>query len=88
MVGDRSMGNGGGQGPEREGAAGYGTVLETDRSGEIDLAKYWSLALKHRLLILGCVIAAVVIAVIVTLMTPPTYTAAATIQIDREAARV
>lgn len=82
------MGNGGGQGPEREGAAGYGTVLETDRSGEIDLAKYWSLALKHRLLILGCVIAAVVIAVIVTLMTPPTYTAAATIQIDREAARV
>ena len=88
MVGDRSMGNGGGQGPEREGAAGYGTFLEADRSGEIDLAKYWSLALKHRLLILGCVIAAVVIAVIVTLMTPPTYTAAATIQIDREAARV
>jgi capsular exopolysaccharide synthesis family protein len=88
MVGDRSMGNGGGQGPEREDAPGYGTFLEGDRGGEIDLAKYWSLALKHRLLILGCVIAAVVIAVIVTLMTPPTYTAAATIQIDREAARV
>jgi len=88
MVGDRSMGNGGGQGPERESATGYGTFLEADRSGEIDLAKYWSLAVKHRLLILGCVIAAVVIAVIVTLMTPPTYTAAATIQIDREAARV
>ena len=88
MVGDRSMGNGGGQGPEREDAPGYGTFLEGERGGEIDLAKYWSLALKHRLLIVGCVIAAVVIAVIVTLMTPPTYTAAATIQIDREAARV
>ena len=88
MVGDRSMGKGGGQGPEREDAPGYGTFLEGERGGEIDLAKYWSLALKHRLLILGCVIAAVVIAVIVTLMTPPTYTAAATIQIDREAARV
>lgn len=88
MVGDRSMGNGGGQGPEREIAPGYGTFLESDRGGEIDLAKYWSLALKHRLLIFGCVIAAVVIAVVITLMTPPTYTAAATIQIDREAARV
>jgi polysaccharide biosynthesis transport protein len=88
MVGDRSMGNGGGQGPEREGADGYGTFLEQDRSGEIDLSKYWALALKHRLLIAGCVIAAVVIAVVITLMTPPTYTAAATIQIDREAARV
>lgn len=88
MVGDRSMGNGGGRGPERDSDTGYGTFLEADRSGEIDLAKYWALAVKHRLMIAGFVIAAVVIAVIVTLMTPPTYTAAATIQIDREAARV
>ncbi|MBO9500307.1 polysaccharide biosynthesis tyrosine autokinase [Brevundimonas sp. A19_0] len=87
MVGDR-MGNGAGQGPAREGVTGFGAFPDADRSGEIDLAKYWALALKHRLLIAGCVIAAVVIAVVVTLMTPPTYTAVTTIQIDREAARV
>ena len=39
MVGDRSMGKGGGQGPEREDAPGYGTFLEGERGGEIDLAK-------------------------------------------------
>lgn len=82
------MGNGAGHAPAREGVTGFGAFPEADRSGEIDLAKYWSIALKHRLLIAGCVIAAVVIAVVVTLMTPPTYTAVTTIQIDREAARV
>ncbi len=88
MVGNRSVGNGGNTGPQQDVGPGYGSFLEADRSGEIDLAKYWALALKHRLLILGCVIAALVIGVVITLMTPPTYTAATTIQIDREAARV
>jgi capsular exopolysaccharide synthesis family protein len=59
-----------------------------EREVELDLAKYWAMLMKHRLLIAGSVLAAVVIGLVVTLLTPPTYTAAATVQIDREATRV
>tara|TARA_R110002051_G_scaffold11314_1_gene41255 strand:+ start:954 stop:3221 length:2268 start_codon:yes stop_codon:yes gene_type:complete len=52
------------------------------------LAEYWRLTLKHRLLILSVFIAALAIGVVVTLLTTPQYTAATTLQIDREAARV
>jgi polysaccharide biosynthesis transport protein len=61
---------------------------ENPASANIDVANYLRLAQKHRYLILGSVVAALVIGLIFTLLTPPTYTATATIQIDREAARV
>lgn len=65
------------------------TLAGSDNFGmEFDLAKYLRLAVKHRFLILGAVVAALVLGVIATLLTTPTYTATATIQIDREAARV
>jgi capsular exopolysaccharide synthesis family protein len=69
------------QGPDH-----FGEPVE--REVELDLAKYWAMLMKHRLLIAGSVLAAVVIGLVVTLLTPPTYTAAATVQIDREATRV
>ena len=59
-----------------------------DAAMEFDLAKYLRLALKHRFLILGAVIVALVLSVVITLLTTPTYTATATIQIDRETTRV
>lgn len=54
----------------------------------VDLRAYWALALKQRFLILGSVLLFAVLAIILTLLTTPTYTSTATIQIDREAARV
>lgn len=53
-----------------------------------NIAEYWRLALKHRLLILAVFIAALVVGVMITLLTTPLYTATTTLQIDREAARV
>lgn len=54
----------------------------------IDLAAYWRLALKYRFLIIGCFLAALVVGATLTLLMTPIYTAQATLQIDREAARV
>lgn len=54
----------------------------------IDLASYWRLALKYRFLIVGCFLAALVIGATLTLLMTPIYTAQATLQIDREAARI
>lgn len=66
-----------------------GLMTSSDNNAmEIDLANYLRLAVKHRFLILGAVIVALVLGVVVTLLTTPTYTATATIQIDREATRV
>ena len=59
-----------------------------DRADSFDLAVYWRLALKYRFLILGVFIAAVIGGTVITLLTTPLYTATATLQIDREAARV
>ncbi|WP_298745492.1 polysaccharide biosynthesis tyrosine autokinase [uncultured Brevundimonas sp.] len=59
-----------------------------DDQPTIDLASYWRLALKYRLLIAGCFLAALVIGATLTLLMTPIYTAEATLQIDREAARV
>lgn len=57
--------------------------------GDMDgLAQYWRLALKHRLLIAGIFIVALVIGAAFTMLTTPMYTATTTLQIDREAARV
>lgn len=63
----------------------------TDRSEElplIDLTVYWRLALKYRFLIIGFFLGALVIGATLTLLMTPLYKAQATLQIDREAARV
>jgi len=59
-----------------------------DSQPTLDLASYWRLALKYRFLIIGCFLAALVIGSTLTLLMTPIYQARATIQIDREAARV
>ncbi len=55
---------------------------------EIDFLQYWHVLWKHRLLILGAVLVSAAIAVAITVLTTPIYTANATIQIDRETAKV
>lgn len=53
-----------------------------------DVAEYWRLLVKHRFLIGGALLAALVIGVVVTLLTTPIYTATTTIQIERSTANV
>lgn len=78
---------------------GFGdAVFDDDQTGvwaeepqdppAFDLAVYWRLALKHRILILGCFLGALAIGAAMTLLMTPIYRATATLQIDREAARV
>lgn len=97
MLGDnvfadrRGPGPGPGFGDSRE--ASYAAQPDGWASGgedqpALDLAIYWRLALKHRILILGCFFAALAIGAALTLLMTPIYTAKATLQIDREAARV
>lgn len=69
-------------------ASSEGWDIAEEQIPAFDLAVYWRLALKHRLLILSVFIAALVIGVVITLLATPLYTASATLQIDREAARV
>lgn len=61
---------------------------ETQEASAFDLAAYWRLALKHRILILGCFLGALAIGAALTLLMTPIYTATTTLQIDREATRV
>lgn len=61
---------------------------DAEQELSIDLASYWRLALKHRFVIAGSFLAALVIGAALTLLMTPIYTAQATLQIDREAARV
>lgn len=58
------------------------------RQDMFNLAEYWRLTLKHRLLIIAIFSAALILGVAITLLTTPTYTATTTLQIDREAARI
>lgn len=72
---------------------GWATSDRNGQRGEpsspsFNLAEYWRLALKHRILIVGVVAAAIVAGIAITLLTTPLYTASTTLQIDREAARV
>ncbi|MFJ6023042.1 GumC family protein [Brevundimonas sp. NPDC092305] len=53
-----------------------------------DIAEYWRIAVKHRLLIAGAFLASLVGGVALTLLMTPIFTATTTLQIDREAARV
>jgi len=59
-----------------------------DEESVVDLAAYWRLALKYRFLIIGCFLGALVIGATLTLLMTPVYTAQATLQIDRETARI
>jgi capsular exopolysaccharide synthesis family protein len=65
-----------------------GWVEQDGEQPSVDLASYWRLALKYRFLIIGCFLAALVVGATLTLLMTPIYTAQATLQIDREAARV
>lgn len=59
-----------------------------DQEASIDLARYVRIGLKHRWLILGALLAALVIGVAATLLSTQIYTASATLQIDRQATQV
>lgn len=61
---------------------------QSDPRPTLDLASYWRLALKYRFMIVGCFLGALVIGATLTLLMTPIYTARATLQIDREAARI
>ncbi len=65
-----------------------GWVEQSDDQPIVDLASYWRLALKYRFLILGCFLGTLVVGATLTLLMTPIYEARATLQIDREAARV
>lgn len=55
---------------------------------ERDLAQYWRTLSRHKWLILCVVIAALAVGAAVTLVTQPVYTAQASLQLDRESAKV
>lgn len=61
---------------------------ELPERSAFNIAEYWRLAVKHRLLILCSFLTAVVIGVAATLLMTPIYVSSVTLQIDREAARV
>lgn len=97
MLGDsRGYGDNGGRAanPSQDhNTAPLGSAADSWRPGaeeaaRFDVAEYWRLVLKHRLVILGVFLAAMVIGTAATLLTTPLYTASTTLQIDREAARV
>src|SRR6478672_1827814 len=88
---DRDLGRGGVTGSPREASyAAQAAGWAGDRGYQpvLDLAVYWRIALKHRFLILGCFFGMFAIGTALTLLMTPIYTAQATLQIDREAARV
>lgn len=70
------------------GTAAEGWDSDREANDSFNLAEYWRLVLKHRMLILAVFITALVIGTVVTLLTTPLYAATTTIQIDREAARI
>ena len=55
---------------------------------EIDLLAYWRMLVKRRWLIIGVVVLVVAIALIRTLLTPPTFRATVVMQIDTESMQV
>ncbi len=66
--------------------------LETIAAHQDDVAdnlrRFWKIILKHKLVIGACVAIALAVGVAATLLMTPIYTAGATLQIDRETARV
>ena len=65
-----------------------GWTEQRDDQPALDIASYWRLALKYRFLIIGCFLGTIVVGATLTLLTTPIYTAQATLQIDRETARI
>ena len=55
---------------------------------EFNIGEYWRIAVKHRFVIIGAFVAALLISAAVTFLMAPIYTAKATLQIDRETTRV
>lgn len=82
--------------PSRMNAAGwdgvsagrFGAFSGGTEGSVFQVAEYWRLAVKYRLLILGTLLAAIVIGLAATLLMTPIYNSSVTLQIDREAARV
>lgn len=70
------------------GSARGGTAFGGTSEATVDLTEYWRLAVKHRFLIAGALVAALILGAVVTLLMTPVYRASTTLQIDREAARV
>lgn len=67
------------------------TSLEGEKQGaddEIDLIAYWRMLVKRRWLIAAIVVAVIAIALIRTLLTPPTFRATVVMQIDSESMQV
>lgn len=72
-----------------ESVEGAGTSMASPTgSNGFNVAEYWRLAVKYRLIIIGAFVAALVVGAALTLLMTPIYTASTTLQIDREAARV
>lgn len=74
--------------PARENPRGEGVARIDEGTVLFDVAAYWHLLVRNRLLIGGTILAAMAISVVITLLSTPLYSATTTIQIDREAARV
>ena len=70
------------------GGAPLGHELADHSMTDFDFTRYLRIALKHRWLILGAFLAALVVGVAVTLLSTRIYTASATLQIDRQATQV
>jgi len=96
MLGDNQFGDERGQRPQSQTISSQDDLADghmgwreqNQDQPAVDLAAYWRLALKYRFLIIGCFLGALVIGATLTLLMTPVYTAQATLQIDREAARV
>jgi succinoglycan biosynthesis transport protein ExoP len=69
-------------------SGGQGWSEQNDDQFTVDFALYWRLALRYRFLIVGCFLGALVVGATLSLLMTPIYTAQATLQIDREAARI
>lgn len=76
--------------PDRPASTGPFSAAQPSPSGgpAFDVAEYWRLAIKYRLIILGAFLSAIVLGVAATLLMTPIYSATTTLQIDREAARI
>ncbi len=59
-----------------------------DSTSDLDLLQYWHVLWKHRFLVLSTVVVSLAIALGLTAFSTPTYTASATLEIDREAAKI
>lgn len=63
-------------------------TLEDAESSQIDLRAFWAALYRNRWIIAAVVAAALLAGVAITLLTPPTYRATASVQIDQQATKV